>query len=134
VNKESAEEVEKELKMNETRLIDKDNPLNSSMPDYAYDEDYQAAISQQGIPEFTDYGPNDWRNLMQGAQAHSKAVATKTVSAIGKNKKRNRGKAGGTGRAHKNKNNMDKGKKGERNGIFFLNKQKKIYCSFSKEC
>lgn len=111
VKKESAEEVEKELKMNETRIHEKDDPFNSSMSDYAY-EDYNAAVSQQGIPEFTDYGPNDWRNLMQGAQAHSKAVATKTVSAIGKNKKRNRGKAGGTGRQHKNKNNMDKGKKG----------------------
>jgi len=113
VNKEDAEEVEREVEMNKTKSnwVEKEDPFNSTMPDYAY-EDYHTAVAQQGIPEFTDYGPNDWRNLMQGAQAHSKAVATKTVTSIDKQRKRNRGKSGGTGRQNKNRKNIEKGKKG----------------------
>ncbi|XP_059474921.1 sushi, von Willebrand factor type A, EGF and pentraxin domain-containing protein 1-like isoform X2 [Neocloeon triangulifer] len=102
VRKESAEEVERQLKENNTH--------SDYLIDYQYD-DYHAAVSQQGIPEFTDYGPNDWRNLMQGAQAHSKAVATKTVTSIDKQRKRNRNKSGGTGRQNKNRKNIEKGQK-----------------------
>ncbi|CAB3368986.1 Hypothetical predicted protein [Cloeon dipterum] len=107
VKKESVEEVEREYKKNETSTEDK---IVEFSHEYMSD-DYEAAVALQGIPEFTDYGPNDWRNLMQGAQAHSKAVATKTVTSIDKQRKRNRNKSGGTGRQNKNRKNIEKGKK-----------------------